>query len=80
MPGRCWSGRAGRRAGLGVIRPHEVRHSKATALTEATGGNTRAVADDGGWASAATVQDTYAHLAGDTGLETALHRVWGQGS
>ena len=50
----------------------------ATALTEATGGNTNAVADEGGWASAATVEDTYAHLAGDAGLEAALQRVWGQ--
>ena len=71
--------RAGRRAGLGVIKPHVFRHSWATALTEATGGNTKAVADEGGWASAATVEDTYAHLAGDAGLEAALQRVWGQG-
>ena len=70
--------RAGRRAGLGVVKPHAFRHSWATALTEATGGNTNAVADEGGWASAATVEDTYAHLAGDAGLETALERVWGQ--
>ena len=53
--------RAGRRAGLGVIKPHAFRHSWASALTEATGGNTKAVADEGGWASAATVEDTYAH-------------------
>jgi len=72
--------RAGRRAGLGVIKPHAFRHTWATALTEATGGNTKAVADEGGWASAATVEDTYAHLAGDAGLEAALHRVWGHGS
>lgn len=71
-------GRAGRRAGLGVIKPHAFRHSWATALTEATGGNTNAVADEGGWASAATVEETYAHLAGDGGLEAALQRVWGQ--
>lgn len=70
--------RAGLRAGLGVIKPHAFRHSWATALTEATGGNTSAVADEGGWASAATVEETYAHMAGDAGLEAALQRVWGQ--
>jgi integrase len=72
--------RAGRRAGLGVIKPHAFRHSWATALAQATGGNTAAVADEGGWASAATVEETYAHLAGDAGLDAALHRVWGEGS
>ena len=41
-------GRAGRRAGLGLIKPHAFRHTWATALTEATGGNTKAVADEGG--------------------------------
>ena len=60
------------------IKPHAFRHSWATALTEATGGNTNAVADEGGWASAATVEETYAHMAGDAVLEAALQRVWGQ--
>jgi integrase len=68
--------RAGRRGGLGRVRPHAFRHTWATALTEATGGNTKAVADEGGWTSAQTVEDTYAHLAGDTALEAALQRVW----
>ena len=31
---------------------------RSTALTEATGGNNKAVADEGGWASAETVEDT----------------------
>lgn len=70
--------RTGRRAGLGVVKPHAFRHTWATALTEATGGNTKAVADEGGWASARTVEDTYAHLAGDPALEAALNKVWGE--
>ena len=70
--------RAGRRAGLGLIKPHAFRHTWATAVTEATGGNTKAVADEGGWASAQTVEDTYAHVAGDAALQSALERVWGQ--
>jgi integrase len=70
--------RAGRRAGLGLIKPHAFRHTWATALTEATGGNTKAVADEGGWMSARTVEVTYAHLAGDPTLETALKQIWGE--
>jgi len=70
--------RAGRRAGLGLIKPHAFRHIWATALTEATGGNTKAVADEGGWMSAQTVEATYAHLAGDPSLEAALNEIWGE--
>lgn len=70
--------RAGRRAGLGRIRPHAFRHSWATALAEATGGNIKAVADEGGWASSQTVEETYAHLAGTPTLEAALRQVWGE--
>ena len=70
--------RAGRRAGLGLIKPHAFRHTWATALTEATGGNTKAVADEGGWMSAQTVEATYAHLAGDPSLEAALNEIWGE--
>jgi integrase len=71
--------RAGRRAALGLVTPHAFRHTWASALTEATGGNTKAVADEGGWASARTVEDTYAHLAGDAALEAALRQVWEAG-
>ncbi len=70
--------RAGRRAGLGRIRPHAFRHSWATALTEATGGNVKAVADEGGWANSRTVEETYAHLAGSPALEAALAQVSGE--
>jgi integrase len=70
--------RAGRRASLGVVKPHAFRHTWATALTEATGGNTKAVADEGGWSSSRTVEDTYAHLAGDPTLEAALEKIWSE--
>jgi integrase len=70
--------RAGHRAGLGLVKPHAFRHTWATALTEATGGNTKAVADEGGWSSSQTVEETYAHLAGDPTLEAALETIWGQ--
>jgi len=71
--------RGGRRAGLGLVKPHAFRHTWATALTEATGGNTKAVADEGGWSSSRTVEETYAHLAGDPTLDAALEKIWGQG-
>ena len=67
--------RAGRRAGL-LIKPHAFRHSWASALTEPTGGNTKAVADEGGWMSAQTVETTYEHLAGTPALEAALNEIW----
>lgn len=70
--------RAGRRAGLGLVKPHAFRHRWATALTEATGGNTKAVADEGGWASTRIVEETYAHLAGDATLQAALEQIWTQ--
>lgn len=70
--------RAGTRAGLGSVKPHAFRHTWATALTEATGGNTKAVADEGGWASAQTVEVTYAHLAGDPTLQSALDHIWAE--
>ena len=54
------------------------RHTCATALTEATGGNTKAFADEGGWMSARTVEVTYAHLAGNQALEAALKQIWGE--
>jgi len=70
--------RAGRRAGLGLIKPHAFRHTWATALTEATGGDTKSVADEGGWANSQTVDETYAHVAGNPVLEAALQRIWGE--
>jgi len=70
--------RAGRRAGLGLIKPHAFRHTWATALTEATGGDTKSVADEGGWANSQTVDETYAHVAGNPILEAALQRIWGE--
>lgn len=68
--------RAGRRAGLGLVKPHAFRHTWATAMLEATSGNAKAVADEGGWASAQTVEQTYAHLAGDPTLDAALATIW----
>jgi integrase len=70
--------RAGRRAGLGRVKPHAFRHTWATALTEATGGNTKAVADEGGWSSSQMIEETDAHLAGDPALEAALATIWGE--
>jgi hypothetical protein len=38
------------------------------------------VADEGGWSSSRTVEETYAHLAGDPVLDAALEKIWGQSS
>jgi integrase len=50
--------RAGNRAGLGLVKPHAFRHSFASAVLDAAGGNLVIARDAGGWASAATVDET----------------------
>ena len=69
--------RAGQRAGLGLIRPHQFRHSFATAVLDASGGNLVVAWDAGGWASTATVDEIYAHVdLHDPAFDTALRAVW----
>lgn len=70
-------GRAGERAGLGRVRPHSFRHSFATAVLDASGGNLVVARDAGGWASATTVDEIYAHAdVHDPAFELALHKAW----
>jgi integrase len=59
-PGRMLA-RAGKRAGIGVVKPHAFRHSFASAVLDAGGGNLLIARDAGGWASAATVDEVYGH-------------------
>ena len=71
--------RAGRRAGLGVVRPHAFRHSFASAVLDAAGGNLLIARDAGGWASAATVDEVYGHAdLRDPAFDAALRAVWGE--
>lgn len=71
--------RAGRRAGLGRVHPHAFRHSFASALLDASGGNLLIARDAGGWASAAVVDEIYGHVdLNDPAFDTALRKVWGQ--
>ncbi len=71
--------RAGRRAGLGRVRPHMFRHSFATAVLEASGGNLVVAREAGGWASTAMVDEIYAHVdLHDLAFDAALRTVWGQ--
>lgn len=71
--------RAGQRAGLGRIRPHAFRHSFATAVLDASGGNLVIARDAGGWASAVTVGEIYAHVdVHDRVFDAALRTVWGE--
>ena len=70
--------RAGARAGLGTVRPHAFRHSFATAVLEASSGNLLIARDAGGWASAAVVDEIYAHVdVHDEAFDAALRHVWG---
>lgn len=70
--------RASRRAGFGRVRPHMFRHSFATAVLEASGGNLVVTRDAGGWASTTVVDEVYAHAdIHDPEFTAALHKVWG---
>lgn len=70
--------RAGRRAELGLVKPHAFRHSFATAVFDASGGNSVVTREAGGWASATTVDEIYAHAdVHDPVFDRALRKVWG---
>jgi integrase len=72
-------GRAGDRAGLGLVRPHAFRHSFTSAVLDASGGNLVITRDAGGWASAAMVDEVYGHVdVHDPVFDAALRRVWGE--
>jgi integrase len=69
--------RAGSRAGLGRIRPHAFRHSFATGILDASGGNLIIARDAGGWASTTVVDEIYAHVdVHDPVFDAALRQVW----
>jgi integrase len=72
-------GRAGERAGLGRVKPHEFRHSFTSAVLEASGGDLLIARDAGGWASTAVVDEIYAHVdVHDSAFDAALRTVWGE--
>ena len=71
--------RAGRRAGLGVVKPHAFRHSFTSAVLDASDGNVMIARDAGGWTSAAMVDEIYGHVdVHDPIFDAALRRVWGE--
>jgi integrase len=71
--------RAGLRAGLGRVHPHQARHNFATAVLDASGGNLVIARDAGGWASSATVDHIYGHTdIHDPKFDAALRKVWNQ--
>lgn len=74
----CLTWQTPRNAPLPGTSSNPVQITHATAFTAATGGNTKAVADEGGWSSSRTVEETYAHLAVDPALAVALSKVWGE--
>jgi integrase len=71
--------RAGKRAGLGVVKPHAFRHSFTSAVLDASQGNLLIARDAGGWASAAMVDEIYGHVdVHDPIFDAALRKVWGE--
>jgi integrase len=71
--------RAGRRAGLGLIKPHMFRHTWASAVLDAADGNLAIVRDAGGWASTEVVDEIYAHVdVNDPVFHDALLATWGE--
>ena len=72
--------RAGKRAGLGLVKPHAFRHSFTSSVLDASGGNLVIARDAGGWASAAMVDEVYGHVdVHDPAFDAALRTVWGEG-
>jgi integrase len=71
-------GRAGKRAGLGPVRPHAFRHTFTSAVLDASDGNLLIARDAGGWASATMVDEVYGHVdVHDPAFDAALRAVWG---
>jgi integrase len=72
--------RAGLRAGVGPVKPHAFRHSFASAVLDAAGGNLVIARDAGGWASTSVVDEIYAYVdVHDPAFDAALRTVWGEG-
>ncbi|MGO4457286.1 tyrosine-type recombinase/integrase [Streptomyces sp. M-16] len=72
-------GRAGKRAGLGLVKPHAFRHSFTSAVLDASDGNLLIARDAGGWASATMVDEVYGHVdVHDPAFDAALRAVWGE--
>ncbi len=72
-------GRAGKRAGLGLVQPHAFRHSFTSAVLDAAHGNLLIARDAGGWASATMVDEIYGHVdVHDPDFDAALRTVWGE--
>jgi len=72
--------RAGKRAGLGLVKPHAFWHNFASAVLDASRGNVLIARDAGGWASAAMVEEVYGHVdVHDPVFDAALRTVWGEG-
>jgi integrase len=72
-------GRAGIRAGLGIVKPHAFRHSFTSAVLDASDGNLLIARDAGGWTSTAMVDEVYGHVdVHDPAFDAALRAVWGE--
>ena len=57
----------------------ERRHTFASALLDASGGNLLVARDAGGWASVTVVDEVYGHVdVHDPVFDAALRQVWGE--
>jgi integrase len=63
------------RVGLDKVNPHAFRHLWSTNMLEETHGDSVLVAQEGGWSSARTVEETYGHLAGAPATMRAVEAV-----
>jgi integrase len=71
--------RAGKKANLGILKPHAFRHRWATEFLRASKSSAM-TAQAGGWKNTETVESVYAHLVGTPELEQALTKVWQESS
>ena len=71
--------RAGKRAGLGIVKPHAFRHSFTSAVLDAAGGNLLIARDAAaGRRPRRSMRSTGTSMSIDPAFGAALRTVWGE--